>query len=292
MQMNVRAVMLVSIFAITACSPKETPNTADSSAVSAAEPAGQAPNVVNITASEYKFDAPDQIPAGVTKFILTDAGKELHHASLIKLDSGKTMADLMNGLKNMKPGTQPPGWMIPAGGPNTPVPGGTSNLTMVLEPGNYAIVCFIPDAKGVPHAMHGMSKALTVTPATNANMTEPASDITLSLKDYSFDFSTPLTAGKHTIKIVTAQGQPHEAVLFQLSPGKTAADITKYVEGGMQGPPPAAPLGGIAGMAAGMNAFYEVDLQPGEYALVCFLEDAKDGKPHFVHGMIQQFKVS
>ncbi len=149
MQMNVPAVVLASIFALTACSPKETPNTADSSAISAAEPAAQAPNVVNITASEYKFDAPDQIPAGVTKFILTDAGKELHHASLIKLDSGKTMADLMNGLKNMKPGTQPPGWMF---------------YEVDLQPGEYALVCFLEDAKdGKPHFVHGMIQQIKVS---------------------------------------------------------------------------------------------------------------------------------
>ena len=119
-----------------------------------------------------------------------------------------------------------------------------------------------------------------------------ASDITVTLRDYQFDFSQPLTAGKHTLKIVTAPGQPHEFTFFQLMPGKTAADISKYVEGGMQGPPPATPIGGVAGVAAGIPSYYEVDLKPGDYAIVCFLEDAKDGKPHFVHGMIQQIKTS
>jgi hypothetical protein len=52
------------------------------------------------------------------------------------------------------------------------------------------------------------------------------------------------------------------------------------------------PLGGVSGIAAGMSAFYDVDLKPGDYAIVCFLEDAKDGKPHYTHGMIQQIKIS
>jgi uncharacterized protein (DUF2141 family) len=162
---------------------------------------------------------------------------------------------------------------------------------MVMEPGNYAIVCFIPDAKGVPHVAHGMAKALTVTPNANANTAEPTADITVTLSDYKFDFSQPLTAGKHTLKLVTAPGQPHEFTFFKLMPGKTAADIPKYIETGMQGPPPAMALGGVAGVAAGKASFYTVDLEPGEYAVVCFLEDAKDGKPHFVHGMIQQIKI-
>ena len=73
-------------------------------------------------------------------------------------------------------------------------------------------------------------------------MVEPTPDVTVTMSDYKFDFSTPLTAGKHTLLLQTAPGQPHEFTFFQLMPGKTA-------------------------------------------------EDAKDGKPHFAHGMIQQIKV-
>jgi hypothetical protein len=289
---SIHLIPLAAVFGIAACSVKEAPKTPDTTAATPAAATAAAPNEVTITASEYKFDAPDQIPAGLTTFKLNDTGKELHHATLIKLDSGKTVADLANGMKNMKPGTPPPGWVIPAGGPNAAPPGGGSALTMVMKPGNYAIVCFIPDSKGVPHFAHGMVKGLTVTENPNANMTEPTADVTVTLKDYQFDFSTPLTAGKHTIKIVTAPGQPHEFTFFQLTPGKVAADIPKYVETGMKGPPPGLPLGGVAAMAAGEAVYYTVDLQPGDYAIVCFLEDAKDGKPHFTHGMIQQIKVS
>jgi uncharacterized cupredoxin-like copper-binding protein len=288
-----RLLPVAALVGIAACSVKETPKTADTTAAAApAAAASAAPNVVNITASEYKFEMPDQIPAGLTTFKLSDAGKELHHATLIKLDSGKTVNDLVTGMKNMKPGTHPPGWVIPAGGPNAVAPGNSVGLTAVMEPGNYAVLCFIPDSKGVPHFMHGMTKALTVTPNASANMTEPTADVTVTLRDYQFDFSTPLTAGKHTIKIVTAPGQPHEFTFFQLSPGKAATDLTKYVETGMKGPPPGMPIGGVAAMAGGHSAYYDVDLQPGDYAIICFLEDAKDGKPHYTHGMIQQIKVT
>ena len=283
---------LATVIAVAGCTTKEAPQAADTSATPATAAAPAAPNVVEINASEYKFEAPDQVPAGLTAFKMNDTGKEMHHVTLFKLDSAKTFADFMTAMKNMKPEASPPGWVIPAGGPNAAAPGSSSSLITVLEPGNYAIVCFIPDAKGIPHVANGMAKALTVTPNAAANMTEPNADITVTLKDYQFDFSKPLTAGKHTIKIVTAPGQPHEYTFFQLMPGKTAADIPKYVETGMKGPPPAVPLGGVSGVAAGRASFYEVDLKPGEYAVVCFLGDAKDGKPHFAHGMIQQIKVT
>ena len=292
MRGNMRVLSLAAVISLAACTARDEPanTTADSGVAPVA--ASAAANEVTITASEYKFDAPAEVPAGLTNFRMVDSGKEVHHATLIKLDSGKTFQDFMNGMKAMKPGTHPPGWVIPAGGPNAAAPGGSSALTMVMEPGNYAIVCFIPDAKGVPHVAHGMAKALTVTPNPNANMTPPASDITVTLSDYKFDFSQPLTAGKHTLKIETAPGQPHEFTFFKLAPGKTAADFLKWMDAGMQGQPPAMPLGGVAGVAAGIPSYYSVDLTPGEYAIICFLEDAKDGKPHFAHGMIQQIKVS
>jgi hypothetical protein len=33
------------------------------------------------------------------------------------------------------------------------------------------------------------------------------------------------------------------------------------------------------------------DLEPGRYALICFLPDLADGKPHFMHGMMQEIEV-
>lgn len=292
MRNNMRLFSLAAVITVGGCSVKEAPKEAAADSAAPVAAAATGANVVNIAASEYKFESPDQIPAGLTTLRMSDTGKEVHHVSLIKLDSGKTAADVQVGLKMMKPGTPPPTWMIAAGGPNAAAPGASSELTMVLEPGNYALVCWIPDAKGVPHAMLGMIKGLTVTPNATANTTEPAADVTVTLSDYKFDFSTPLTAGKHTLKIVAAQGQPHELTMFQLSPGKTPKDISDYVEGGMKGPPPGMPIGGVAGVASGMSSFYAVDLKPGDYALVCFLEDVKDGKPHYAHGMVQHIKIS
>jgi hypothetical protein len=293
-----RLLSLAAAVTVAGCSPKDAAKPADTSvaattpAPAAATAAPASANVVNIVASDYKFDAPATIPAGLTTLHLTNAGKEPHQANLIRLDSGKTYNDMMTGMKNMKPGAPPPGWAVFAGGPNAIVPGGSADVTMNLPAGNYAIVCMIPDEKGVPHVMKGMSEAITVTPGTTAAAPEPTPDVTVTMSNYKWDFSTPLTAGKHTIKIVTAPGQPHEFTLFQLMPGKTAADVAKFFDGGMKGPPPAMPLGGVAGLSTGLTDYYTVDLKPGDYALVCFLPDEKDGKPHFTHGMTQTIKVS
>jgi hypothetical protein len=59
----------------------------------------------------------------------------------------------------------------------------------------------------------------------------------------------------------------------------------------MQGPPPAMPLGGVAPLGKGRSTTVSLDLTPGSYGMVCFLPDAKDGKPHSMHGMTAQFEV-
>ena len=122
-------------------------------------------------------------------------------------------------------------------------------------------------------------------------MTEPTADVTMSLSDYTFTLSKPLVAGKQMIKVENAATQPHEVVMVQLAPGKTIEDLSKWIFD-MKGPPPGKPIGGIPAFVKGKNAYFEPTLAPGDYGLICFVADAKDQKPHFQHGMMQQFKVS
>jgi hypothetical protein len=259
-------------------------------AVSTPTPAAATPNMVSFTAKEFSFEGPDTIPAGLTMIHLTAAGQQLHHFQLIKLEEGKTFADFQAAAKDMAKGP-PPAWVVPYGGVNPPAPGSTTTAMQVLEPGNYAVVCFVEGPDHVPHIAKGMMRSLTVTPSANGNTTEPTADVTLTLSDYTFTLSKPLVAGKQLIKVENAAAQPHEVVLVQLAPGKTMEDLGKWASD-MKGPPPGKPMGGIPAFVKGKNSFFEADLTPGDYGLVCFVPDAKDGKPHVQHGMTTQFKIS
>jgi hypothetical protein len=79
-------------------------------------------------------------------------------------------------------------------------------------------------------------------------------------------------------------------VLVKLEPGKTAAEAVAWMEK-MDGPPPMTLSGGVTGIDPGVEAQVALDLTAGEYALVCFLPDRGDGKPHVMHGMITQITV-
>ena len=177
------------------------------------------------------------------------------------------------------------------GGPNAVAPGQTTDATLTLEAGNYILVCFVPSpGDPTPHVMKGMISALTVTPSSAPTVDVPA-DVNIRLSDYKFGVSKPLTAGRHTIRVTNDAVQDHEVLFVKLAPGATTKGLADWVEAGMQGPPPAMPLGGVSPLARGRSSTVALDLTPGTYGMVCFLPDAKDGKPHSMHGMTAQFDV-
>jgi hypothetical protein len=206
---------------------------------------------------------------------------------ILRLEGGKTVDDLRAALANPGP---PPAWVKVVGGPNAPAPGLESNATLMMEPGNYALICFV-DIGGPPHFMKGMVRALRVAPSNNPAASTPNVDVTATLFDYGFKLSSPIQAGTRTIRVLNEGAQPHEIELVQLPPGVSVDDLLKWL-GKMEGPPPVKPLGGISGLDVGGSQYFTADFAPGNYALICFLPDAKDGKPHFAHGMIQQITVN
>lgn len=248
-----------------------------------------APASVNVTAKDFAFEAPATVPAGTTTIRLVNTGKELHQAQLIKLEDGKTVDDLAKALKNPGP---PPSWMKFVGGPNGIAPGQNGDATSVLAPGQYAYICFIPSPDGVMHAAKGMIRPFEVTgSATASSAAEPKADVTFKLVDYDFEASQPLKPGRQTIMVENAGPQPHELVLVRLAPGKKVEDFAKWAETGLKGPPPAEPLGGVTFLDKGGRGYFTADLTPGEYGLICFVPDSKDGKPHLAHGMMKNIKV-
>jgi hypothetical protein len=246
-----------------------------------------ATNTVNIVARDFSFSAPRSIPAGVTTFRLFNKGPQIHHAQLLRLYGKHTAKDFVAALK---PNAPEPDWATPVGGPNAVAPGGSTEITESLEPGRYAIVCFVDTPDHMPHVMKGMAHDLIVTPSKRSTAL-PAEDLTISLVDYNFELSKPLAAGQQRITITNKAEQPHEVLFVKLAPGKSGQDFLGWLDK-MQGPPPGMPLGGVAGLTKGKPVSFALNVTSGDYVLICFMPDVKDGKPHFMKGMIQTVHVS
>lgn len=243
---------------------------------------------VTIVATNFAFQAPDTIKAGVVDFHLENHGTLPHHAWILRLEDGKTLEDVVKGMTHEGP---LPAWMVNMGGPQAVNPGGASDATLVLKPGSYGIICVIPNAKGVPHIELGMHRPLVVVPNPAAGKsTLPPADDSVRLTNYAFLFSHPLTAGRHRLLVRNVANQTHEILFVKLMKGKTPADFAKWVYH-QAGPPPGSLQGGLTGISPGLEAIADIDLPAGRYGVICFVPDAKDGRPHFMHGMITEINV-
>jgi len=249
-----------------------------------------------VTAKDFSFELPPSVPAGVTAITLTNAGAEEHQAQLVKINTGKSMTDLLAALQNPDP-TAALSLVALSGGPNGVAPGASGTATVNLEPGAYAFLCFISSPDGTPHLAKGMVAPLEVT-GTATSTQLPPGDAALTLKDFSFDLNS-LTAGKHTVTVTNDGPQPHEATIIKLNEGVTVDTIlgmatasaapsgaTASGSAAPAGPPPWTDVGGLTGITPGMTVNMEVDLPAGNYAFICFVPDPATGKAHFELGMV------
>lgn len=127
----------------------------------AGEPTGAAAPeaVAEIRLKDFSFTVPT-LTAGTHVFHIVNDGPELHEAQMIKLDEGQTLADFM--------ATQVPGYTgehvgHSIGGSGALSAGEDNYWPVTLEPGNYVLICFVPDAAGAPHFVQGMAQEVTVT---------------------------------------------------------------------------------------------------------------------------------
>jgi hypothetical protein len=294
MQLRLGTFAVLSAVVVCACSQKDstkdTTKVAQAGAPTAAASMASfdpATHVAVIHTKDFSFDAPDSIPAGWTTFRLVNDGPSLHHVQLVRLDSGKTAADLQAAMKNPGP---PPRWAVFVGGPNAPNPSAQSEATLNLDAGIYVLLCLVDIPDHVPHFAKGMVRPLKVTAASATAAALPTSDVSVALADYSFTVQGTLAAGKHMLKFENKGPQPHEFELVRFAPGKTLKDLGAWMDK-PNGPPPGDPLGGVSAIMPGSVAYVPVDLTPGNYAMLCFIPDGKDGKPHLEHGMVKEFKV-
>lgn len=247
------------------------------------------PAVVTVEANDFAFTLPARMPAGVVTFRLINHGRESHHAQVVRLEGGKTIGDFVRSFSDT---VAMPSWVRYVGGPVGTAPGEERSSTMRLVPGRYAVLCRIVSTDRVVHVMKGMIRPFEVVARSGAVRDAfPTATDSVTLTDYGFVVSRPLTPGPHMVYVVNAGPQPHEIVMLKLAPGKTPADFARWGLAGRHGPPPGGPVGGVEFLDSGASATFAVDLATGDYGFICFVPDARDGRRHFVHGMMAHFAV-
>jgi len=91
----------------------------------------------------------------------------------------------------------------------------------------------------------------------------------------------------------------HHVVMNRIPEGVTADEIVADFTSLFSGTPPAGePLvaqftyvGYAALQSGGTSTWQEYDLDPGTYAVICFIIDPETGVPHVLDGMVTTFTV-
>src|SRR5262249_42603544 len=152
-------------------------------------------------------------------------------------------------------------------------PHGSSNAMMRLEPGRYAWICLMNSPLDrLPHVMKGMAHPFVVRAAGDSAATPkaPEASAVLQLVEYGFSLSAPLTAGRRVIRVENSGAEAHDVGLVKLAPGRSMQDLDTWLKT-REGPPPASPVGGVSPLSPGADAYFEVDLMPGDYAFICLV---------------------
>jgi hypothetical protein len=166
------ALGLVATLGLTACGDDGSDGATDpagsgSTAPSTASPSDDAVSGdATFTAVEYRFDAPDTLPAGKVTITLVNEGEEPHGLALFPVEEGRGPEDVLEYIEeNPELDGPPPPWVISEGTGTCAKPGKTAEpVSTKVGPGTYLAVCFVSTKQrdGTPHAALGMISEITV----------------------------------------------------------------------------------------------------------------------------------
>ncbi len=248
-------------------------------------------HMINITAMDYAFEAPEEINSGWTTIEYTNEGTESHFLYIMRLPNGKTLDHYVNELygplnkalnavrngeldrQEASQGMDLPEWFsfeLDRGGAGIIDPGVSIQVTVYLEPGKYVLDCYMKTASGEFHTMEGMVRELTATD-TPSNATPPEADIDITMSDFEMDIEGELTPGNHTVA-VHVEGFAHGVHVARLAPETKVEEIIEWMHwlkpGGLAIPTPAAFVGGMTRLPAGKTGYFTLDLEPARYLFV------------------------
>ena len=305
---------VVSILLLMIASCKADKNKEGSEALTPKEEA----KVIRVVTKSMEFFAPDTIPSGWNTFVYKNQSTEPHFILLDKYPEGKYIADMRAEvlppfnegmsliMKNdfdmaMEAFGKLPPWfseIIFSGGTGLISPNKTAITTVFLKPGYYIMECYVKMENGVFHSSMGMAKEFVVLNSTNENLPPtPTVNINLSGEE-GIVVLGDIKKGKQIFKVNYLDQKVHENFVghdINLVHLGNNADL-KALESWMNWATPTGLmtpiphdvifLGGTNDAPEGSTQYFEIDLEPGKYALISEVPNSKE------KGLFQVFTVS
>lgn len=246
--------------------------------------------VVDVAAGEHFFRGPDTISAGLVTFRLSQIGDRLTDPTRVEAENlapatrenDPTRAFHMLWVTRLEPGHtvsewydahvkgEPTPWAVNLGGPAAAEPPGTSNATMVLEPGNYVLVCHVGSAradKSRSHLLKGMFRGLTVLPGSASAVELPSPHATARITGTGqIELQGTLRQGPQRIRVINETGKSYEFTVHQIKKGRSAQEAVTWrrTDGTTY---PFASLGGFSDVPPGATRTTTIDFGSGDHVL-------------------------
>jgi hypothetical protein len=260
---------------------------ADTTAHAHDHAAAQRPTVTFVAANDG-LTLPTEVPGGLVDVVVetedtdgtpTDVG---HSVYVARIADGYTLDDVLSG------GPEALMTLLTfVGGPGLVQDGASAEVTLELAAGTYLVLdnLFLPEPTGLGQ--------FTVVDGGEPGV-EPESDGTVHIGPGMFIELPDGFDGSGTFEFVNDDTAiPHEALLVKLADGVGVPELVEWAHAGRPEPAPyEAELLGSGPLSPGQHHWLTMpDLEPGDYALVCFVP-FEDGLPHLANGMVAPFTVA
>jgi hypothetical protein len=109
--------------------------------------------------------------------------------------------------------------------------------------------------------------------------------------DFFFEAPATIDAGLTRFRLANVGAEFHHLQLVKLEDGRTAEELLERIGAGELSPPWASYVGGPNSPMPGGHTEAVLDLEPGEYAMLCIIP-SPDGVPHVMKGMVRMLTVA
>ena len=245
-------------------------------------PTAKEPPPFHIVATDAGFEAPAGLAAGMRHIIYENRGAQIHEAMLVRLAKGMTPGDF---AAEVKKGELFPKGALDYSGPGLTSPGGTAEMWLKVDPGNYILICW-------NHAQKGKIHSFSVEDVGAPDQNPPKEDLVLKLVDYRFELSAPLRKGTQVIRVETPGPSMHELDFFRLRAGQTLADVRRWSKQKERDQAPFDALGGaLDSHDINHVVWLRKEFAPGHYVLHCEMPVSNTHLKHDDLGMVQEIEV-
>jgi len=120
----------------------------------------------------------------------------------------------------------------------------------------------------------------------NDALPPPPQIVDVQLREYRFDYAGPIRPGRTVFRVRNTGRLKHELVLLPWPESLPPIDVQLHSKTRQL----LAPLAHLKPMAPNSGGTFAVDLAPGRYAMVCFV-NGPHGMPDALKGMSSEFRV-